>query len=244
VQAASDAGNASSSSAPPHPPEVTGKKGAGYEAGAGVESKSLEATPPAPGPPVQPPSKGRSLDVLEVARSVDQATSMKERLARDSIVKAREDVLAQRASLQAQWKAQELKSLEEEKRLIFLEEELKTGCNQADRKKVQDLRTSMESACRELRWIEKEVASKLEVMRKATDSYVEAQERLAVKQESRKKLEEEMLDVILSTGRAKDVHLTNLLMKVPEFERKVDSSPAASQPAKAEQSEKEDEENY
>lgn len=159
---------------------------------------------------------GRGLNVLEVARSVDEATKAKEQLASDALVRARDEVAAKKAALQAQMREQELRLQEEERRLATLEDELKMGCTQADRKKVQELRVAIEAEGRDIRYLEREVDAKRETMRRATDAYVEAEERLTSRRERRKTLEEEMLTLILETGKAKDAKLTDLLMKVPE----------------------------
>ncbi|CAE7300674.1 PPID, partial [Symbiodinium pilosum] len=82
-----------------------------------------------------------------------------------------------------------------------------------------DLRTAIESCGRAVRTLEREVSSKKDAMQKATDAYVEAEERLADAKSAMKKLEEEMLEIILATGKAKDARLTDLLMKVPEVEK-------------------------
>ncbi|CAE7450696.1 PPID [Symbiodinium natans] len=163
--------------------------------------------------------EGRDLNVLEVARSVDEATRAKEQLARDSIVRARDEVQARKAALQAQMREKELQLMEEERRLAGLEQELKTGCSLAEQKKVQDLRTAIESRGRAVRTLEREVSSKKDTMQRATDAYIEAEERLACAKHSMKKLEEEMLEIILSSGKEKDARLTDLLMKVPEVEK-------------------------
>lgn len=178
-----------------------------------------------PEPGLPGATEGRDLNVLEVARSVDEATRAKEQLARDSIVRARDEVQARKAALQAQMREKELQLLEEERRLAGLEQELKTGCSLAEQKRVQDLRTAIESRGRAVRTLEREVSSKKDAMQRATDAYVEAEERLADAKSSMKKLEEEMLEIILTTGKAKDARLTDLLMKVPEVE-KVEEMPA------------------
>lgn len=154
--------------------------------------------------------------MLEVARSVDEATKAKEQLATDALVRARDEVAAKKVALQAQMREQELRLQEEERRLTTLEDELKMGCSQADRKKVQELRVAIETEGRDIRCLEREVDAKRETMRRATDAYVEAEERLTWRREQRKALEEEMLALILETGKAKDAKLTDLLMKVPE----------------------------
>ncbi|OLP91072.1 Peptidyl-prolyl cis-trans isomerase D [Symbiodinium microadriaticum] len=152
--------------------------------------------------------EGRDLNVLEVARSVDEATRAKEQLARDSIVRARDE---------AQMREKELQLLEEERRLAGLEQELKTGCSLAEQKRVQ--------------------APVLALGAESNSVDLTAEERLADAKSSMKKLEEadlakaestpfvapdreqEMLEIILTTGKAKDARLTDLLMKVPEVEK-------------------------
>mmetsp|Transcript_97793 Transcript_97793/g.310146 ORF Transcript_97793/g.310146 Transcript_97793/m.310146 type:complete len:93 (+) Transcript_97793:492-770(+) len=74
------------------------------------------------------------------------------------------------------------------------------------------------------------------MMRRATDAYVEAEERLAQRREQRRRLEEEMLELILSAGRAKDARLTGVLLQVPQAGgagRGLDGGGAADSPAEA-----------
>jgi len=164
-------------------------------------------------PPLAP---ARELDALEVVKSVDKATKAKEELARQSINRARDEVLAQRAALKAQMEEQERKLHEEERHLARLERELRSGVNQDERTRIEALRAQIETRGREVGALEREVSTKREAMRRATEAYVEAEERLAQRRELRRRLEEEMLELILSTGRAKDARLTGLLLQVPE----------------------------
>lgn len=159
---------------------------------------------------------GRTLNALEVARSVDTATKAKEELAKQSINRARETVQAQRAALQAKMKEQEQKFLEDERQLAQLEKELQTGCNQDERIQIATLRAQIEAGGREVHRIEQEVSSKRLAMQRATDAYINAEERLQQKKDERRKLEEKMMDLILSTGKAKDEKLTGLLMQMPD----------------------------
>jgi len=188
------------------PPPVEGQQ---HEANEECGTSTSSSAPPAP-----PPT--RQLDPLEVAKTVDQATKAKEELARQSIHRARDEVLAQRAALKAQMEEQERRLREEEQHLVRLEHELRTGVNQDERSRIEALRAQIETRGREVGALEREVSTRREAMRRATDAYVEAEERLAERREARRRLEEEMLDLILSTGRAKDARLTGLLLQVPE----------------------------
>merc|ERR1711870_26494 len=100
--------------------------------------------------------------------------------------------------------------------LAQLEKELQSGCNQNERMQIETLRAQIEAGGREVSRIEQEVSSKRLAMQRATDAYISAEERLQQKKEERRKLEERMLDLILSTGKAKDEKLTGLLMQVPD----------------------------
>mmetsp|Transcript_8646 Transcript_8646/g.26924 ORF Transcript_8646/g.26924 Transcript_8646/m.26924 type:complete len:332 (+) Transcript_8646:73-1068(+) len=201
-------------SAAPSPP-ARGREGEERREGRG-EDEVLDAREPAPSSALDPPSAARQLDALEVARSVDEATKAKEELAMLSIHRARDEVLAQRAALKAQVEEQERRLREEEVQLARLERELRSGVNQDERSKIEALRAQIEVRGREVGVLEREVATRRDMMRRATDAYVEAEERLAQRREQRRRLEEEMLELILSAGRAKDDRLTGVLLQVPE----------------------------
>ena len=51
-------------------------------------------------------------------------------------------------------------------------------------------------------------------MQRATTAYCTAQEALASKRNARRELEEEMLELLLSAGRAKDEKLNEVLQKI------------------------------
>lgn len=155
----------------------------------------------------------RAMDVLEVVRSVDQATKMKEQLAKDSISRAQGQVMAARAALQAEMKEQERRLKEEEQRLGRLELELRAGCNGDERTHIEALRKEIETTRRDQQVMERDVASKREAMRRATDAYVDAEDKLSAKRTACRKLEERMTELILSMGRAKDERLTGLLLQ-------------------------------
>jgi len=211
-----DEASSAAAAAPERP--AAGSAAAAADAGAGVGADASAGAAAGEASPVAAPA-GRSMDALEVARSVEQATKMKEQLANDSIHRAKAEVLAQRAALQAQMAEQERLLREEEARLAKLEQELRSGCNKDERLRVEALRKEIETCGRDEKALEREVARCRDTMRKATDAYVDAEERLNARRKSRKELEEEMTQLILATGKAKDEKLTGLLMQV---------SPAAS----------------
>merc|ERR1712039_44267 len=127
------------------------------------------------------------------------------------------EVLAQREALKAQMAAQEKQLAEEERRLKQLEEELHSGVNKDEKAKIAALRAKIEAAGRAEVAAMREVEAKREAMRRATDAYVDAEERLTRQKQARKEVEDEMLELVLSTGKAKDARLTQVLMKVPDM---------------------------
>lgn len=143
----------------------------------------------------------RQLDTLEVARSVEAATKAKESLARESLMKAKDEVLERRARLQAEHAERQRRLEEEERQLKALEEELHKGCSSKEEINVQALRKTIEAAGRELATLEKDVNAKRLAMQKATEAYVSAEEMLTAKRAARQKLEEEMLETFCRSGR-------------------------------------------
>eukprot|EP00927_Polykrikos_kofoidii_P056273 TRINITY_DN50422_c0_g1_i1.p1 TRINITY_DN50422_c0_g1~~TRINITY_DN50422_c0_g1_i1.p1 ORF type:complete len:302 (-),score=84.76 TRINITY_DN50422_c0_g1_i1:134-982(-) len=186
---------------------------AGWELEVLADEDIVVAEVPAP-PPSQCPA--RTLDALEVKRSVDEAMKAKESLARQSIARAREEVLARKAALQRQHAEEELRLQEEERALASIEDELHKGGDKKERLKIEELRAAIENVGRDIFYMERDVSNKRIAMQRATDAYVDAEERLASRRAARQDLEKDMLDMILSVGRAKDDRLNGLLQRVPE----------------------------
>mmetsp|Transcript_48693 Transcript_48693/g.115718 ORF Transcript_48693/g.115718 Transcript_48693/m.115718 type:complete len:284 (+) Transcript_48693:1681-2532(+) len=211
----------SSSSSKAEPEKVVASPAAAPQEESGSRAEDLEvqkkkeASKPTEEHASEPPAK-KNMDVMEVARTVDAAVKAKEKLAEASIAKAREDMEKRKKELEAQFAEEQRRLEEEEQRLAKLQDELKTGLTETDKAHVQKLRSSIEGVGREVVALEREVATRKLAMQRATDSYVEAEESLASKREARRRLEEEMLDLILSTGKAKDEKLNQVLQNVPE----------------------------
>lgn len=186
-------------------------------------------------PPVMPV---RTLDSLEVTRSVEQAMKAKEALAKQSILSARNEVILRRAALQKKHEEEQLRLQEEDAQLQQLEAELKTGCSNDMRTQIEKLRKPIELVGREVATLEREVEVKREAMRRATDAYVDAVELLQSKKSARQKMEKDMLEIILSTGKAKDAKLTQVLSSVPVAGESVKSKLA--EPACADEHQAED----
>jgi len=185
-------------------------------------------------PPVMPV---RTLDSLEVTRSVEQAMKAKEALAKQSILRARDEVILRRAALHKKHEEEQLRLQEEDAQLQQLEAELKTGCSSDMRTQIEKLRKPIELAGREVATLEREVEVRREAMRRATDAYVDAVELLQSKKSARQKMEQDMLEIILSTGKAKDAKLTQVLSSVPVAGESVKSKlaePACADEHKAE----------
>lgn len=167
------------------------------------------------GPSDAAPVQTRTLDVTEVGRSVDAAVAAKEALARSSITKAKQELLAKKKAMEVRQKEEEREMLQAAQQLAALEGELQNGVSRSSQQRIQELRRSIEGIGREISVLEREVASKKEAMRVATEVYVVAEERLAQKRDTRDSFNKEMLDLILSSGKAKDEHLTKVLSSVP-----------------------------
>lgn len=158
----------------------------------------------------------RDLDVHEVARTVDAAVRAKEELAKNSLSKARAEMLARKADMEARHAEEERRIKEAELQLAELETELQTGVSRDGRARIEELRRLIESMGKEVAVLEREVATRKEAMQRATEAYVDVEEKLAEKRETRQQYEQEMLDLILATGKAKDDKMNNLLSKVPD----------------------------
>lgn len=182
------------------------------------ERREQSPQPPRPPHPPKEPSAAqapRNLDVNEVARTVDAAVRAKEELAKHSLSKARSEMLARKADMEARHAEEERRIKEAEAQLAELETELHTGVTRDGRARVEELRRCIEGVGKEVAVLEREVASRKEAMRRATEAYVDMEERLAEKREARERYEKEMLDLILTTGKAKDERMNSLLSKVP-----------------------------
>jgi hypothetical protein len=154
----------------------------------------------------------RELSSLEAAQSVEAAVKAKEELVKLSLLKAKEDVAAKRRELEERRLREERELEAQERELIRLHQQAST--DGVDTARVQRLRNEIESAGREMRYLERDVASKLCAMQKATEAYITAQESLTQKREARKRLEEEMLELMLSAGKARDQTLNQVLEKI------------------------------
>jgi len=182
---------------------------------AATSREEIDAQEQAPSEARPDTATRRILSSLEVQRTVDEATKAKEELARHSINRARDEVLAQRQALKVQMEEQERRLKHEEDQLAQLDRELRSGVGKDEGVRIKALRSRIEAAGREVNLLEREVASRKESMRRATDAYVDAEERLTQKRSARQKMEEEMLDLVLATGRNRDARLTGLLLQVP-----------------------------
>lgn len=95
---------------------------------------------------------------------------------------------------------------------------MQTGVSRDGRARVEELRGYIESVSKEVSVLEREVVTKKEAMRRATEAYVDVEEKLAEKKEVRQQYEQEMLELILATGKAKDEKMNSLLSKVPDVD--------------------------
>merc|ERR1712032_1284779 len=107
---------------------------------------------------------------------------------------------AKKAAMEARFAEEARRMQQEEASLAKLEQELKTGFNKKEQSRIKELRATIEASSREITALERETNTRRDAMIRATDAYVDAEERLTQGRAARKKLEEEMLELILDTG--------------------------------------------
>jgi len=174
-----------------------------------VSATSSKDIAPAPSSSIAAP---RELTAMEAARSVEEAVKAKEALVRMTLQKAQEDMVAKRKELEERRRREE-KELEEQERELQRLHVVAQG-DGVDNARVQHLRNAIEEIGREMRYLERDVAAKLAAMQRATEAYCTAQESLASQRDKRKRLEDEMLELMLSAGKAKDEKLNDILQKI------------------------------
>mmetsp|Transcript_16733 Transcript_16733/g.30894 ORF Transcript_16733/g.30894 Transcript_16733/m.30894 type:complete len:327 (+) Transcript_16733:63-1043(+) len=155
---------------------------------------------------------GRALAPLEAARSVEEALKAKEKLAQQSVESAMMTIAERRKQLEEEQRKQLEKLRQEEVELQKLKEEVNNDRGKIP--EVEALRVRIESIGRQMQVVSRDVEAKREVMRRATDAYVVAEEGLSVLRERKKSMEEEMLNLLLDVGKRRDEKLNAVLTKV------------------------------
>merc|ERR1712228_490820 len=122
-------------------------------------------------------------------------------------------IAQRRQQLEEQQRQELLRLQEEEAQLKRLKEEVRSGDGGLI-PEVASLRKDIEGMGRQMQAAERELDKRREVMRRATDAYVEAEERLAGLRKTKQEMEQKMLDTLLDIGKKRDAKLNEILTKI------------------------------
>lgn len=156
-------------------------------------------------------SVARALEPLEAARSVEEALKAKEKLAQQSVQSAMLGIAQRKKQLEEEQRKQLERLRQEEEELQKLQAEVKSDGKIPE---VEALRVKIEGIGRQMQVVSRDVEAKRVVMQRATEAYAEAEEGLSVLRERKRRMEEEMLDMLLDVGRRRDEKLNAVLTKI------------------------------